>query len=127
VVLNGDGTATYEHDGSDTLQDSFTYTIRDTGGATSNAATVAIVLNPEPEDEDHDGVPDTIDNCPGDRNAGQEDSDGDGRGDACDERGQYTGGGCRADGSGLGAEVGLALLAGLGLRRRRALSSAART
>jgi len=37
-----------------------------------------------PGDADEDGVPDELDNCPGAGNPGQEDSDGDGRGDACD-------------------------------------------
>ncbi len=34
-------------------------------------------------DTDSDGVPDCVDNCPGDPNPGQEDSDGNGVGDAC--------------------------------------------
>ncbi len=36
-------------------------------------------------DRDRDGVPDGVDNCQEVANAGQEDSDGDGRGDTCDE------------------------------------------
>lgn len=43
---NPDGTVTYLHDGSETVADSFTYTIRDTRGATSNIATVTISINP---------------------------------------------------------------------------------
>jgi hypothetical protein len=35
-------------------------------------------------DMDNDGHPDAWDNCPAEWNPGQEDSDGDGRGDACD-------------------------------------------
>jgi glucosylceramidase len=35
-------------------------------------------------DADNDGVADSADNCPLDRNPGQQDSDGDGTGDACD-------------------------------------------
>ena len=35
-------------------------------------------------DSDGDGVPDVSDNCPDDANPGQEDTDGDGQGDACD-------------------------------------------
>lgn len=36
-------------------------------------------------DDDGDGEPNDTDNCPGDPNPGQEDSDGDGAGDACDD------------------------------------------
>jgi hypothetical protein len=36
-------------------------------------------------DSDGDGVPDLWDNCPDDPNPGQEDTDGDGQGDACDD------------------------------------------
>lgn len=46
VVVNGDGTVTYTHDGSETLADSFTYTLRDASGAVSNAATVALSVTP---------------------------------------------------------------------------------
>ncbi len=38
----------------------------------------------ELNDEDDDAVEDQLDNCPEDPNPGQRDSDGDGRGDACD-------------------------------------------
>jgi formylglycine-generating enzyme len=43
-----------------------------------------IILNPGIlVDQDHDGIPDDIDNCPGTFNPNQEDQDGDGKGDAC--------------------------------------------
>jgi hypothetical protein len=40
--------------------------------------------NPGQDDVDLDGVGDACDNCPNDFNPGQEDNDGDGPGDACD-------------------------------------------
>jgi M6 family metalloprotease-like protein len=46
VSVNADGTVNYTHDGSETLSDIFEYTIDDDDGATSNAATVSITVNP---------------------------------------------------------------------------------
>jgi predicted 3-demethylubiquinone-9 3-methyltransferase (glyoxalase superfamily) len=43
-----------------------------------------------PNDTDVDGVADDIDNCPEDANPDQEDTDGDGMGDACDDPLSYT-------------------------------------
>ena len=45
LVVNGDGTVTYTHDGSNTVSDSFTYTIADITGSISNVASVNIVVN----------------------------------------------------------------------------------
>ena len=44
LVDNGDGTLTYTHDGTDTISDSFKYTINDNEGETSNEATVSITI-----------------------------------------------------------------------------------
>ena len=43
---HGDGTFTYTHDGSETVGDSFSYTIDDVSGATSNVASVTVTVNP---------------------------------------------------------------------------------
>ncbi len=45
VAVNNDGTVTYTHDGSELASDSFTYTIDDLAGASSNAAVVDISVN----------------------------------------------------------------------------------
>src|SRR5213594_4133697 len=46
VVVNGDGTVSYTHNGSETTSDSFTYAIRDAAGAVSNVATVSLTVTP---------------------------------------------------------------------------------
>jgi VCBS repeat-containing protein len=45
-VINANGTVDYTHDGSETLSDTFTYTIDDLLGGTSNTATVTVTINP---------------------------------------------------------------------------------
>ena len=44
IVVNDDGTVDYIHDGSETTDDSFTYTIEDYNGAVSNEATVTLTI-----------------------------------------------------------------------------------
>ncbi len=44
--VESDGTIRYRHDGSETLRDSLTYTIRDTAGASSDEVTVAVTVTP---------------------------------------------------------------------------------
>ena len=46
VVLNGDGSIDYTHDGSETSADAFTYRIRDASGALSNVASVSLSVTP---------------------------------------------------------------------------------
>ena len=46
VVVNVDGTVNYTHDGSETIADSFAYTILDSSGVVSNDATVSLTINP---------------------------------------------------------------------------------
>ena len=46
LVVNPDGTVDYTHDGTETTVDSFTYTIEDNSGATSNAVTVSLTITP---------------------------------------------------------------------------------
>ena len=44
ATANGDGTVDFTHDGSETTLASFTYTVNDDLGATSNVATVSLTV-----------------------------------------------------------------------------------
>ncbi|MBB2494787.1 retention module-containing protein, partial [Aquipseudomonas ullengensis] len=44
VTVNADGTVSYQHNGSDTTNDTFTYTIKDNTGAVSNPVTVSLTI-----------------------------------------------------------------------------------
>ncbi|MDH3426436.1 MAG: Ig-like domain-containing protein, partial [Acidimicrobiia bacterium] len=58
-VFNLNGSFTYTHDGSENFVDSFTYTVDDSGGATSNVATATITISPTndpPVAVDDDGL-----------------------------------------------------------------------
>ena len=46
ATANGDGTITYVHSGSDTVNDTFTYTVDDVEGNTSASATVSMTITP---------------------------------------------------------------------------------
>jgi hypothetical protein len=47
LSVNANGTVDYQHDGSETTTDAFTYTILDDTGAISNTATVNLTINPQ--------------------------------------------------------------------------------
>ncbi|MFC7676432.1 Ig-like domain-containing protein [Mycolicibacterium sp. GCM10028919] len=46
VTVNQNGTVTYASNGTEVTTDSFTYTVKDAAGATSNVATVSITVTP---------------------------------------------------------------------------------
>lgn len=45
--INNDGTVEYSHNGSETTSDSFTYTIKDLTGTTSNTVAVTLTITPQ--------------------------------------------------------------------------------
>ena len=48
VTVNTDGNVMYQHNGSNATSDSFAYTIKDTNGLVSAAATVSVTITPAP-------------------------------------------------------------------------------
>jgi hypothetical protein len=56
TAIYADGTVDYTHDGSETSADSFTYTVDDFSGISSNVATVNVTINPT--DSNADGISD---------------------------------------------------------------------
>ncbi|MEM7206604.1 MAG: tandem-95 repeat protein [Pseudomonadota bacterium] len=63
-----------------TTNATFSYTFEDSGGLTASANVTVT-----PPDDDSDGVPNALDNCPDDANADQADFDEDAAGNACDD------------------------------------------
>lgn len=62
------------------------YTLTATNSLSSTASQVITIVasTPPPSDADHDGIPDSTDNCPAVSNSNQADSDSDGVGNSCD-------------------------------------------
>ena len=58
VTVNADGSFSYSHNGSENFSDSFTYTVRDAGGA-QDIVTVNVVITPD-NDNDPVGVADSV-------------------------------------------------------------------
>ncbi|SFR67880.1 PQQ-dependent sugar dehydrogenase [Halogeometricum limi] len=61
ATANADGTVTYEHDGSEATSDSFTYTVSDRDGATSDVQTVSVTVEQPETANPSDGTPETAD------------------------------------------------------------------
>ncbi|MEM1095994.1 MAG: tandem-95 repeat protein [Bacteroidota bacterium] len=111
ALANADGTITYTPAADFNGTDSFSYTVNDDSGATSNVATVTITVSATQDDAD--GIPDEEeDNVDGDGNG---EPDGDGNNDGIRDKEQDEVASARIDGSGayvtLQAPMGTTLLA----------------
>ena len=68
-----------------------------------HAQQIVVPLVDVPPDYDRDGIPDSLDNCPENRNHGQQDTDGDGIGNRCDNcPDTYNPNQLDTDGNGIG-------------------------
>jgi len=83
LILNADGSFSYQPEAGFTGVDGFSYQVR-VNGIDSNIASVLLTVSNEP-DQDSDGIPDSADNCPASANQDQANHDSDAMGDACDE------------------------------------------
>ena len=72
---------TYKHTASSAFNDSFSFVLYD-GKENSNESVISLIFA---TDEDGDGIDDVADNCPSVPNSEQQDFDGDGFGDVCDD------------------------------------------
>ncbi|MBN1636272.1 MAG: tandem-95 repeat protein [Deltaproteobacteria bacterium] len=63
LVLNEDGTFTYQHDGTLTINDSFIYRVNDGNGGTDTATVTLAIFDPADTDNDHDGYTESQGDC----------------------------------------------------------------
>ena len=99
-VVPGDGDETFEQQQNNISENSITLLISGGSGTAATSPTSTLITGPDPGlpdndgdgrsdicdlDDDNDGLPDFNDNCPLDFNPDQEDMNGNGIGDACDD------------------------------------------